>query len=450
MNEDLLSLASDIVERARALGADAGDAFLVSGIESTVSVRRGELEKLIEAGSRGVSIRVIKDKCTAVCSTSDLTPKAIDEMVRTAVALAAISEPDEYAGLPAEEDLAADTGAALQLYDEAIESLTVDEMKDIVLRAEQAAFDFDKRITNAEGAEFGTERGQLVLANSLGFAGSYPYTAASFVVSVIADDTDGKKRNDYWFSVERMFHRLASPEEVGRRAAARAVRKIGARKVSTREAPVVWDATMTAALARMVAGAASGESLFKRSTFLADHEGQEIASPLVNIVDDSTLPAKLGSKPFDGEGVRTRRNPVVERGVFKQFFFDSYYARRTGRRTTGSAARAGDAITIGGGNLIWEPGDADPEAILTSVTDGLYLTDLMGHSVNTTTGDVSLGAAGIWIENGALTYPVTEINVSGNLKDMLRDIEAVGNDLLWRGTVAAPTVKLSRMMVSGL
>jgi len=448
--EDLRGIAGDIVEKARRLGAGEADVLIVSGVESTVSVRRGELEKLIEAGSHGASIRVIKDKRTAVCNTTDFTPAALDEMVRTAVELAAISEPDEYAGLPAKEDLALDTGGSLGLYDEAVESLGVDEMKDLVLRAEQAAFDFDARITNSEGAEFGAERGQLVLANTLGFAGSYPFTAASYVVSVIADDADGKKRNDYWYTAERMLHRLERPEDVGRRAAARAVRKLGAKKVATREAPVVWDPLMAARLARMVASAASGEALFKRATFLVDREGKRIASPLVNIVDDATLPARLGSKPFDGEGVATRRNPIIDQGVFRQFLFDSYYARRTGRRTTGSAARAGDTITIGGGNLVWEPGTTSPDDMVASVNDGLYLTDLMGFGVNTTTGDVSLGAAGIWIENGKLAFPVSEINVSGNLADILSDVEAVGDDLLWLAGGAAPTVKVSRMMVSGL
>ncbi|HEX6136681.1 MAG TPA: DNA gyrase modulator, partial [Casimicrobiaceae bacterium] len=274
-SEDLVTLAGDIVARARALGADEADAFVLSGIESTVSVRRGELEKLIEAGSRSVSIRVIREKRTAVCNTSDLTPRALEELVATAVELAKISEPDEYAGLPAKEELATDFGSALALYDESVESLSVDEMKDVVLRAEQAAFDHDSRITNSEGAEFSAERGQLVLANSLGFCGSYPYTGASFSVAVIADDADGKKRNDYWFTAERMLHRLESPEDVGRRAAARTVRKLGAMKVATREAPVVWDPTMAARLARMVLGAASGEALFKRATFLVGLEGEQ-------------------------------------------------------------------------------------------------------------------------------------------------------------------------------
>jgi PmbA protein len=450
MREDLLSIASDIVERARSLGADEADAYLLSGIESTVTVRKGEVEKLFEAGSRTVSIRVIKEKRTAVCNTSDFTPKALDEMVRTAVDLARISEPDEFAGLPAKEDLATDMGALLQLYDERVESITVDEMKEIVLRAEQAAFDFDKRITNSEGAEFGAERGELVLANTLGFAGSYPYTAASFSVAVIADEADGKKQSDYWFSAERMFHRLAAPEDVGRRAAARVIRKLGGRKINTREVPVVWDPAMTAGLLGVVAGAASGESLFKRSTFLADAEGQQALSPLVTIVDDPTLPGQLGSRPFDGEGVRARCNVIVEGGVFRQFLFDSYYARRTGRRTTGNAARAGDSITIGGSNRLWLGGDSDPAALVDGVKDGLYLTDLMGFGINQTTGDFSRGAAGVWIEDGQLSDPVVEINVSGNLKQMLRDIDGVGSDVQWFGGSAAPTIRMSKLMVSGL
>lgn len=450
MKEDLLSIASDIVAKARALGADEADAYLRSGIESTVSIRKQAMEKLIEAGSQSVSIRVIKDKRTAVCNTSDLTPSALDSMVRTAIELAKISEPDEFAGLPEREDLATDMGAGLMLYDERIESLTVEEMKDIVLRAEQAAFDSDKRVTNSEGAEFGAERGLVVLANSLGFCGSFPYTAASFSVSVLADEPSGKKHNDYWYSAANMFHRLAPPEDVGRRAAARVVRKIGARKVSTRDVPVVWEPTMTGALVHVVAGAASGEALFKRSTFLTDVEGQPIASPLVNIIDDATLPGQLGSRPFDGEGVRKRRNVLVECGVFRQFLFDSYYARRTGRRTTGSASRMGDQIGVGTGNLIWEAGASEPGELVASIQDGLYLTDLMGFGVNQTTGDFSRGAAGLWIEHGAVTYPVAEINVSGNLKDMLKGIDAVGNDLEWRAGTASPSIRMSRLTVSGL
>ncbi|MHB8378020.1 MAG: metallopeptidase TldD-related protein, partial [Dehalococcoidia bacterium] len=214
--------------------------------------------------------------------------------------------------------------------------------------------------------------------------------------------------------------------------------------------PVVWEPLMAGRLARMVAAAASGEALYKRSTFLVGAEGEQIASGLCTIVDDATLAGQISTKPFDGEGVRTRRNPIVREGRFEQFLFDSYYARRTGRRTTGSATRAGDAIAVGGSNLVWEPGATPAKDVIGGVRDGLYLTDLMGHSVNSVTGDISLGAAGIWIEDGELTYPVTEINVSGNLKQMLREVDAVGDDLLWMAGTAAPTLRVARMTISGL
>jgi PmbA protein len=450
MQEDLRSLVSDIVERARRYGADQADAYVHSGIESSVTVRKQETERLFEAASRSVSIRVIKQKRTAVCNTSDLTPKALDEMVRTAVELASISEPDEYAGLPAKEDLALDEGVGLQLYDERLESLTVDDMRDIVLRAEQAAFDFDPRITNSEGAEFGAERGEVVLANTLGFCRGFPYTAASFAVSVLADEPDGKKQSDSWFSMDRAFHRLLSPEEVGRRAASRVLRKLGGRKVATREVPVVWEPTVAVRLLSLVGGAVSGEALFKRSTFLTDREGERIGSPLVTITDDPTLPGRLGTRPFDGEGVARRVNPLFEGGVFRQFLFDSYYARRLGRRTTGSAARSGDTIGIGTSNLVWQAGEANPDDLIASVDDGLYLTELMGFGFNPTTGDLSKGAAGVWIEHGQLAYPVVEINVSGNLGQMLADIDGAGNDLQWLGAAAAPTLRMAKLMVSGL
>jgi PmbA protein len=247
-----------------------------------------------------------------------------------------------------------------------------------------------------------------------------------------------------------MFHRLERPEDVGRRAAARVIRRMGGRKVKTQDVPVVFEPTATGALLGIIAGAASGEALFKRSTFLTDAEGETIASPVVSIVDDATLPGQLGSRPFDGEGVGRRKNVLFERGAFKMFLFDAYYARRLGRRTTGSASRMGDTIGIGTGNLIWEEGESDPADILSGVKEGLYLTGLMGFGMNQTTGDMSKGAHGIWIENGQLSYPVEEINVSGNVKDILRDIDAVGSDLEWRGGSATPTIRVSKMMVTGL
>jgi PmbA protein len=451
MNEDTLALASDIVDKARRLGADEVDAYVVSSTESSVQVRRGETERVVEAGSHAVGIRVIKDKRTAICSTSDLTPAAIDQMVRDTVELASISEPDEYAGLPAREDLALGAQPNLLLYDEAIEAITPEEMRDFALRMEAAAFDYDKRVTNSDGAEMAVVRSQVALANSLGFGGTYLGTHAALSIEAMCDEPDGKKRNDYWFSAERALHRLESPEEVGRRAAARAVAKIGARKVSTTAVPIIWEATVAHDLLRILSQAASGEALYRRSTFLADLEGQRVASALISVADEPLLPGRLASRPFDGEGVRSRRLPLFEAGVFRNFLFDSYNARRLGRQTTGAAQRGlTSAPAPGPTNLVMAPGDQSAESLLDGIEEGLLLTDLMGFGVNLTTGDFSRGAQGFWIEKGRIAYPVTEINLSGNLKEMLASIDAVADDVLWRGSSAAPSFRMSRLTLSGL
>ncbi len=451
MTEDLLTLAQDLVERARRNGADQADAFIVSSTESSVRVRRDEVERIIDAGSREASLRVIKGKRTAVCSSADTSPKALDELVRNALELATVSEPDEHAGLPEQTDLALGEHPNLQLYDERIESLSTEEMKDAALRCEQAAFDFDPRVTNSDGAEMGVARSNVALANSLGFGGAYPSTSGMLMVEAICDDAEGKKRNAAWYTVERALHRLEAAEEVGRKAAARAVAKLGARKLETTTMPVVWEAPVVHSLLQLISQAVSGELLYRRSTFLADLQGEQVASPLFSLADDPLLPGRLGSRPFDSEGVSSRTLPVFERGAFRSFLFDTYSARRLGRSTTGAATRSlSSPPAPGPSNFVLTAGETPPEALYEGIEDGLLLTDIMGFGVNLTTGDFSRGAEGLKVENGRIAYPVTEINVSGNLRDMLASIDAVGNDVLWRGRSAAPSLRMSRLTVSGL
>jgi PmbA protein len=445
-----LDLAQRVVEKARAAGATQADAVAVASTDSSVTVRLQDVETVQEASSRAVGLRVIVDGCQAVVSSADISDAALNEIVRDALELAAIAEPDEHAGLPDSADQARPPGDSLQLYDEAIEAVSGQDRIDRALACEQSALDADTRISNSGGSSFSTRLAQFALADSNGFAGSYIGTSASLGVEVMAAEDDGRLRNDYWFTAERHLHRLEDAEEVGRAAAARALRQLGARRAKTQTVPVVWEPRMAVSLLGVIGGAADGEALYRHSTFLAGREGEAIASPLLSVVDDPLLPARLGSRPFDGEGIASRRNVLIQDGVFQAFLFDTYNARRLGRASTASAVRdIGSLPGVGTGNLVLQPGETTPDDIVAGVSDGLYLTTLMGFGINMTTGDFSRGAAGIWIRDGQLAEPVTEINVSGNLLKMLASIDAVGSDLQWFGGAAAPTLRMSELTVSG-
>lgn len=448
MREDCQSLAEHVVSRALAKGADDAEVVIHAGREFTVNVRKGEIDRLIEADSQTLGLRLYRGGRAAATYTSDLGPEALEAFVERTIDLTNIADPDEFRRLPEFEERPA--LPELGLYDPAIANLTAVDQIDFARRCEQALYAVDPRISNSDGAEFSSEVGTLAFANSRGFAGSYPTSAASLQVEAIVEDAEQKKRSDYWFSVERSLARLLSPEEVARTAAERVLRKLGPRKASTREVPVVWDRTVVRSLLLQIAQAASGSALYRRSSFLIGHEGEQIASPLVTIVDDPTIPGRLGSRPFDAEGVPTRRNVIFERGVFKQFLFDSYTANKTGHHTTGNASGGvGSMPGVGVTNVVLEAGPNRFEEIIGSVEDGLYLTELMGFGTNLTTGDLSQGAAGYWIEHGRISYPVSEINVAGNLRQMLADVEMVGDDVEFLGSTAAPTIKLKKLMVSG-
>lgn len=449
--DEYLNLAEDVVRRAQRAGANEADAIVAGGTEFEVTVRQGEIDRLVEAGSRALGLRVYVGGRPAVCYTSDFTPDALEKFARDTVELAAITDPDPAGGLPDPAEWAHRFEGDLSLYDAELVHVPNDLKIQMARRCEEAAFASDSRITNSDGATVSTGEGFQALVNSAGFAGAYRSTSAAIQIEVMADDEEGKKRNDYWYSMDCFFDRLESPEEVGRRAAERAVAQLGPRKAKTREVPVVWENRLAQRLAGMIARGATGEALYRRQTWLMDREGELIASPLVTLIDDPLLPGRLGSRPFDGEGVTSRRNELVVEGQFRGFLFDTYTARKTGRRTTGSASRGvAGRPGVGTSNLIFQPGTSSYEDIIESVDDGLLLTVLMGFGTNMTTGDFSQGAAGYWIEKGKIAYPVTEINVSGNLKDMLQGIDMVGNDLFVRGSSAAPTVRMAKLMVSGI
>lgn len=440
-------LLADVLRRAAARGATAADGFLVEDQHSSVSVRLGEVENLSYARDQRLSLRVFVGKASAAASTSDLSRASLERVVDEATALARVTAEDPHAGLPEPSELVAAT-PDLDLEDRTPGELAPEEKIAIARRAEAAALESDPRITNSEGAEYGDRRARYTYATLHGFARSYATSSFSISVSPVAA-AGGEMQRDYWYSVARHRARLDDPEEVGRTAARRALRRLGARKVKTTEAPVIFDPETAASLVRAMASAASGPSLYRRASFLLDRLGAKVAAPGVTIVDDGLIPGALGSRPFDGEGLPTRRTVIVGEGVLESYLLDTYSARKLGMASTHHAARDGSGVTVGTTNLMLMPGPASPADLIGSVARGLYVTELIGFGVNGVTGDYSRGAAGIWIEGGELAYPVEEITVAGNLLDMFAAIEGVANDLRLRDRTASPTLKIGRMVVAG-
>ena len=337
----------------------------------------------------------------------------------------------------------------LSLYDPAVSEVTAEQATEWCKEGEAAARSADPRITNSEGAEFDAGSHWVLYAASNGFQGSFRSSSCSLTVVPVASQ-NGSMERDHWYSVQRHLAALDPPAEIGRTRRARALRRLGGRQIETRQVPVVFDPEMAGSLLRHLAGAVSGNALYKGMSFLTGKLGETIAPAMVSVYDDGTLPRALGSKPFDGEGLPTRRTPVLETGVLSSYLFDTYSAKQMQSRSTGNAARSvGDSPHVSPTNLFLAAGKTSPDDIIGSVASGLYVTELMGFGVNPTTGDYSRGASGMWIENGELAYPVSEITIAGNLLQMFRDIEAAGSDLVFRHSVAAPTIKISKLTVAG-
>ncbi len=446
--ESLEDVAAFLLREARGHGATAADVLVAEGDSLTVGVRMGKVEKVQRARAKHLGLRTFVGERSAITSTADLSPESLCGLAADSVALARVTALDPYSGLPDPRELAEST-PDLDLYDPAIAHLTAERATEWCQAGESAAFDTDPRITNSEGAEFNGASHLVVYAASNGFSGTYRSSSCSLAVVPVATH-NGSMERDHWYSAQRHLARLEAPESIGKTAAARALRRLGARQVPTSKVPVVFEPDMAASLLRHLAGAASGYALYKGVSFLLGKLGEPVAPRFVQIYDDGTLPGGLGSKPFDGEGLRTRRTPVVQDGVLSNYLLDSYSARKLGSRSTGNAARSiADAPHVSPTNLFLEAGDLSPADVIGSVQYGLYVTELMGFGVNPVTGDYSRGASGIWIENGALTYPVSEITIAGNVLQMFQDIEAVGDDLVLRRSISAPTIRIGKLTVAG-
>ncbi len=443
---DFEDLAGGLLAQARALGADAGDLLIAEGTEFSVGIRKGQIETLTQAGSKALGIRVFVGRRTATAYTSDFSRRALDEFLSSVVEMARATGEDQAAGLP--DEMIPAEPIDLGIHDPAAGVLPTDERVERARRAEAAALEVPG-ITNSHGSSYGVHEGRVVLANTLGFLGSYRTSSCSLSVVPVAE-RDGQMERDHWYSLGHGPDELRSPEEVGRVAAERTLRRLGARKPSTCEVPVVFDPETAAEILGHLFSAMSGYAVYRNATFLKDRLGESVASPLLTVVDDGRKARGFGARPFDGEGCPTRRNVPLERGVLRHFLCDWYSSRKIGARPTGSARRGiGGGPSVGAGDLFIQAGDSPPERILGEVERGMYVTDLIGFGVDPVSGDYSQGAAGHWIEKGQLQFPVHEVTIAGNLKQMLLDIDAVGSDLVFRSAVSAPTIRIARMTVSG-
>jgi len=448
MERHLLDLASEIVGKAMARGASDAECTIDEGDEFSAEVRMREIESLKEAGSRGVGLRILMGKRTGSSYTSDLSGEGIARLVGSAFEIADITTEDPHAGLPEPEELGSIRGD-LKLYSKDIENLDPARNIEMAKRAEAAALDSDPRISNSDGASFESGTGRHVFANSRGFAGEYRTSSCSLSASPVARDGDSMER-DYWFTMARDPGGLQAAGEVGRIAAGRALRRLHPVKVETQRAPVVFEPRTARSLLDSIFDAVHGMSIYRQESFLAGKLGEKVADEGVTVIDDGTIPGLFGTSPFDDEGVPSRRTPVIERGVLKSYLLNTYAARKLGMRTTANAARglAGNA-GIGHGNFFLEAGVQTPGGILAGIASGFYVTGLMGFGVNIVTGDYSRGATGLWIRDGELAFAVSEVTIAGNLRDMLLNVEAVGNDLEFQGSLAAPTLKIGEMTVGG-
>jgi PmbA protein len=445
----LKEIAVEVVERAMKAGATAADAIARDGNEFSTLVRLGEVETLKESGSRALGLRLFVGKHAAATHTSDFSREGIDRLVSSAIELARATSEDPDGGLPDAASLGS-LKQDLDLYYEDVYSLSTEDRISYARRAEAAAMSVDPRITNSEGGSFDAATGYKVLANSLGFVGEYRRSYCSVSAVPIAKSGDSAMQRDYWYSTSRTMQKLESPESVGRKAAERTLRRLGARKVATQKVPVIFDPMVSRGLIDHVFDAVTGDAVYRHASYLAGKLGEQVAGENISIIDDGTMVGGFGSSPFDGEGVPTRRTVVIERGVLKSYLLNTYTARKLKLQTTGNAARGLTGNPgIGSGNFYLQPGAKTAQEIIRDVRAGLYVTEFLGFGVNLVTGDFSRGASGLWIENGEFTFPVEEITVAGNLKDMFRNVSAIGSDLEFRSSIAAPTLRIDGMTVAG-
>lgn len=433
----LQQLAEDVLKNAREKGATACEVDVSEGFGQSVTVRCDEVETIEFNRDKGIGITVYSGQRKGYASTSDFSAKALRDTVQAALDIARFTAEDDCAGL-ADAALMAKDCPDLDLYHPW--DLSVEAAIETASQCEQAAFEASEKISNSEGASVSTQQAHFVSANSLGFMGGYPTSRHYVSCSVIAGEQEAMQRDD-WYTTHRDPSQLEGPASVGRVAAERAVARLGGRKVKTGDYPVLFEAPLAAGLLGSLVHAASGGALYRKASFLLDHLGKQIMPDFVQISERPHIRCGLGSSAFDSDGVATTDREVVANGVLQGYFLSTYTARKLGMQTTGNAG--------GSHNLIIRPGDLDFDGLLGKMNRGLLVTELLGHGINYVTGDYSRGAAGYWVENGKIAYPVEEITIAGNLREMFAGIAAVGNDVRIRGSKQTGSILIDRMTIAG-
>ena len=433
----LEQLVSDLLAEAKQQGASAAEAGVSSDAGLSLTVRMGDVETIEHTRDNGLGITVYFGQSKGSASTSDLSPEAVRDTVKAACNIAKYTTADDCSGL-ADAELMAKNLPDLDLYHPW--DIETDAAIELGKQCEDAARNLDSRIVNSEGASLSTHAGLHIYGNSHGFVGGYPTSRHSLSCSVISQEADAMQR-DYWYTTGRAATDLEAPQAVGQKAAQRALSRLGARQISTREAPILFQSDVATSLLRSFTGAIRGAALYRKSSFLLDHLDKKVFPDFVHIHENPRLLKGLGSAAFDSEGVTTKAKDFVNGGVLKSYILGSYSARKLGMQTTGNAG--------GIRNLAIDPGNFDLDDLLKKMDTGLLVTEMMGHGVNMVTGDYSRGASGFWVEQGKIQYPVEEITIAGNLKQMFQQLLAVGNDEECRGNIRTGSWLIENMTIAG-
>jgi PmbA protein len=446
-DKSLEQIAQYVMGQIRHRNVHTADVLARRSREDSLIVRQGQVETVSRKITRGVGVRVIMDGRLGFAHSSDVSENSLSSLVDRAVELAKESSPDPGHGLA--EAISLPVSSNLDLVDSTISDMTVEEKIDMALRTEKAMFASDKRIARSGGCHWEDGEDETIIANTSGMTVSDHGTGFAIVAQSVAED-NGQMQSGWWWTQARHREDLDTPEDVGTEAGKRAASLLDARGISTVKAPVIFEAPVAAQVLSVLFAAMNGEVIRRRASYLVDKLNQVVASDLVTVIDDGSMPRKLGSQAVDDEGVPTNRKTLVDKGLLKQYLFDVRGARLSDAKPTGNAHRSyGSLPSVGPTNLYIEPGEISKEDLIKSVDKGLFLTRIMGSGVNLVTGDVSWGASGIWIENGELAYPVEGITIAGNLLKLWKNIDSIANDLEWRSNVVSPSFRVSEIMIGG-